>query len=115
MALTVESAGLLELFQWTTLSESRGVVRDPAHKERVAHGIADVLLCLLQMADQAGVDLPEAVEQTLRAKALEHPPKHPELEPGMPNAAVAVMPAPAAPRVHLLVDWENVQPKGDEL
>ena len=115
MALTVQSAGLLEMFQWTTSSESRGVVRDPAHKERVAHGIADVLLCLLQMADQAGVDLPEAVEQTLRAKALEHPPKHPELEPGMPNAAVAVMPAPAAPRVHLLVDWENVQPKGDEL
>ena len=115
MALTVQSAGLLEMFQWTTLSESRGVVRDPAHKERVAHGIADVLLCLLQMADQAGVDLPEAVEQTLRAKALEHPPKHPELEPGMPNAAVAVMPTPAAPRVHLLVDWENVQPKGDEL
>ena len=115
MALTVQSAGLLEMFQWTTLSESRGMVRDPAHKERVADGIADVLLCLLQMADQAGVDLPEAVEQTLRAKALEHPPKHPELEPGMPNAAVAVMPAPAAPRVHLLVDWENVQPKGDEL
>ena len=115
MALAVQSAGLLEMFQWTTLSESRGVVRDPAHKERVAHGIADVLLCLLQMADQAGVDLPEAVEQTLRAKALEHPPKHPELEPGMPNAAVTVMPAPAAPRVHLLVDWENVQPKGDEL
>ncbi len=114
-ALTVQSAGLLEMFQWTTSSESRGVVRDPAHKERVAHGIADVLLCLLQMADQAGVDLPEAVEQTLRAKALEHPPKHPEQEPGMPNAAVAVMPAPAAPRVHLLVDWENVQPKGDEL
>ncbi|PTT39424.1 hypothetical protein DBR23_11140 [Acidovorax sp. HMWF018] len=115
MALTVESVGLLEMFQWTTLSESRGVGRDPAHKERVAHGIADVLLCLLQMADQAGVDLPEAVEQTLRAKALEHPPKHPELEPRMPNAAVAVMPAPTAPRVHLLVDWENVQPKGDEL
>ena len=67
------------------------------------------------MADQAGVDLPEAVEQTLRAKALEHPPKHPELEPRMPNAAVVVMPAPTAPRVHLLVDWENVQPKGDEL
>ncbi len=115
MALTVESAGLLEMFQWTTLSESRGVVRDPAHKERVAHGIADVLLCLLQMADQTGVDLPEAVEQSLRAKALEHPPKHPELEPRMPNAAVAVMPAPTAPRGHLLVDWENVQPKGDEL
>lgn len=118
MALTVESAGLLEMFQWTTLSESRGVVRDPAHKERVAHGIADVLLCLLQLADHAGVDLPEAVEHTLRAKTLEHPPKHPELEPPIPAAVVAGICAPttpATPRVHLLVDWENVQPKGDEL
>lgn len=118
MALTVESAALLEMFQWTTLSESRGVVRDPAHKERVAHGIADVLLCLLQLADHAGVDLPEAVEHTLRAKTLEHPPKHPELEPPIPAAFVAGVCAPttpATPRVHLLVDWENVQPKGDEL
>ncbi len=115
MALTVEAAGLLEMFQWTTLSESRGVARDPVHKERVARGVADVLLCLLQMADQAGVDLPEAVEHTLRAKALEHPPKHPDLEPPVPNPALSEVAAPAAPRVHLLVDWENVQPKGDEL
>ena len=115
MALTVESARLLEMFQWTTLSESRGVVRDPAHKERVARGIAEVLLCLLQLGDQAGVDLSEAVEHTLRARALEHPPNHPELEPRIPDASVAAMPAPTAPRVHLLVDWENVQPKGDEL
>ena len=115
MALTVESAGLLEMFQWTTLGESRGVVRDPAYKERVAHGVADVLLCLLQLADQAGVDLPESVEQTLRAKALEHPPKHPDLEPPTPAATITVTPTPTTQRVHLLVDWENVQPKGDEL
>ena len=115
MALTVESAGLLEMFQWTTLSESRGVVRDPTYKERVAHGVADVLLCLLQLADQAGVDLPESVEQTLRAKALEHPPKHPDLEPLTPAATITVTPTPTTQRVHLLVDWENVQPKGDEL
>lgn len=115
MALTVESAGLLEMFQWTTLSESRGVVRDPAYKERVAHGVADVLLCLLQLADQAGVDLSEAVEHTLQAKALQHPPKHPDLVPPTPTATVAVTPTPTTPKVHLLVDWENVQPKGDEL
>jgi NTP pyrophosphatase (non-canonical NTP hydrolase) len=115
MALTVESAGLLKMFQWTTLSESRGMARDPAHKERVAQGVADVLLCLLQLADETGVDLTEAVEQVLRAKVLQHPPKHPELEPPLAPAGVAAMAAPTASRVHLLVDWENVQPKGEEL
>lgn len=118
MALTVEAAGLLEMFQWTTLTESRGVVRDPASKERVADGIAGVLLGLLQLADHTGVGVQEAVEQKLRENAHKYPPKHPQLEPPVPDrpGEGAVAPTlPAAPRVHLLVDWENVQPKGDEL
>lgn len=118
MALTVEAAGLLEMFQWTTLTESRGVVRDPTNKERVADGIAGVLLGLLQLADHTGVDVQEAVEQKLRENAHKYPPKHPQLEPPVPDrpGEGAVAPTlPAAPRVHLLVDWENVQPKGDEL
>jgi NTP pyrophosphatase (non-canonical NTP hydrolase) len=104
MALMVETAELMELFQWSTLAESRGLTRDPVQKERVANEIADVLLYLLQLADHTQVNIEEAVEAKLRKNAVKHPPKHPQME----------MPA-VGKRVHLLVDWENVQPDGQPL
>jgi NTP pyrophosphatase (non-canonical NTP hydrolase) len=107
MALMVEAAELLELFQWKTITESCGFTRNPSDKERVADEIADVLLYLLQLADHTDVDVEQAVEHKLRKNAQKHPAKHPE---PLPSA-----PAPAAPKVHLLVDWENVQPTGNAL
>jgi len=110
MALMVEAAELLELFQWATLAESRGLTRDPRNKERVADEIADVLLYLLQLADHTDVDVEQAVERKLRKNAEKHPAKHPEPAPAAPPPASAV-----APKVHLLVDWENVRPTSDVL
>jgi len=107
MALMVEAAELLELFQWKTITESRGLTRNPADKERVADEIADVLLYLLQLADHTGVDVEQAVEDKLRKNADKHPAKRPTPPPAAPE--------PATPKVHLLVDWENVQPTGDAL
>ena len=78
MALMVESAELLELFQWLTTEQSNTLTRDAADKERVGDEIADVLLYLLQLADRTGVDVEEAVERKLRKNAEKHPPKHPE-------------------------------------
>ena len=113
MALMVEAAELLELFQWKTITESRGLTRNVADKERVADEIADVLLYLLQMADHTDVDVEDAVERKLRKNAQKHPAKHPALEPRAPLPAQPSAPVPA--KVHLLVDWENVQPTGDAL
>lgn len=110
MALMVEAAELLELFQWQTLSESRAFTRDPANKERVADEIADVLLYLLQLADHTGVDVEQAVECKLLKNAQKHPAKHAKSIPTVP-AVVSV----AATKTHLLVDWENVQPAGNAL
>lgn len=102
MALMVESAELLELFQWLTTEQSHTLTRDAADKERVGDEVADVLLYLLQLADRTRVDVEEAVERKLRKNAEKHPAKHPE------------KPAPG-PKGHLLIDWENVQPRGEEL
>jgi NTP pyrophosphatase (non-canonical NTP hydrolase) len=119
MALTVETAGLLELFQWATLSESRGVAQDPASTERLAAGIASVQLCLLQLADHTGVDVARAVVHQMRRDVQKHPPKRPDLEPPLPELTelhgAGDGEKPIGCRVHLLVDWENVQPKGSEL
>ena len=102
MALMVEAAELLELFQWLTTQESHTLTRDAADKERVGDEIADVLLYLLQLADRTGVDVEQAVEHKLLKNAQKYPAKHPE-KPVQ------------GPKAHLLVDWENVQPKGSEL
>ena len=108
MALMVEAAELLELFQWQTLAESRALTRNAQDKERVADEIADVLLYLLQLADHTEVNIEEAVVRKMRKNAAKHPAKRPA-----PDVPVVQLPVPA--KVHLLVDWENVQPTGEAL
>ena len=73
MALMVEAAELMEHFQWSTLDESRVLTKDPAKKEAIADEIADVLLYLVQLADQTGVNIDAAVEAKLRKNAIKHP------------------------------------------
>lgn len=72
MALMVESAELLELFQWMTPEQSQGVRTDPVQKAKAADEVADVLLYLLQLADQLEIDIPEAVAQKLIKNAQKH-------------------------------------------
>lgn len=103
MALMVEAAELLELFQWQTLPESRGFTRKPEHKEQVGDELADVLLYLLQLADHTEVDIEAAVLRKLEKNAVKYPPQEPALEP---KPFVTTLP----PSSHLLIDWENVQP-----
>ena len=102
MALMVESAELLEIFQWLTTEQSHTLTQEPADREKVSDEIADVFLYLLQIADRTGIDLEEAVEKKLIKNAQKHPAKLPEL-------------LPSCPKVHLLVDCENVSPDAEAL
>jgi NTP pyrophosphatase (non-canonical NTP hydrolase) len=103
MALMVEAAELAEIFQWMTPEQSQGAQDDAVVKERIGEEVADVLLYLLQLADHTGIDLKRAVGRKLIGNAKKHPP----LRPGLPSG-----PAPGvAAQTHVLVDWENVQPR----
>ena len=77
MALMVESAELLEIFQWLTTEQSHTLTQEPADREKVSDEIADVFLYLLQIADRTGIDLEEAVEKKLIKNAQKHPAKLP--------------------------------------
>jgi NTP pyrophosphatase (non-canonical NTP hydrolase) len=72
-ALSVEAAELLEHFQWLTEDQSRNL--SAPHKAEVAAEAADVLLYLLQLCDQLGIDLLEAA----RLKMLVNGQKYPTL------------------------------------
>lgn len=73
MALMVEAAELMELFQWQTPQESRATRLNPTLQIRVGEELADVALYLLQLADQTGVDLDLAIADKLVKNARKYP------------------------------------------
>jgi NTP pyrophosphatase (non-canonical NTP hydrolase) len=71
MALSVEAAELLEVFQWMTESDSRSL--EPAARAAASEEIADVLMYLVMIADELGIDPVEAAERKLTANARKYP------------------------------------------
>lgn len=73
MAMVVEAAELVEIFQWLTPEESLAIADDAQRHEHLGEEIADVLLYLLQIADHSGVDIEQAVERKLVKNAQKYP------------------------------------------
>lgn len=72
MALSVEVAELVEIFQWRTEAESRGAKDDATVKQAAADEIADVIIYAVRLADKLGIDIDEAVVQKLAKNAKKH-------------------------------------------
>jgi len=70
-ALSVEAAELLEHFQWMTEEQSRAP--GESEREQIAHEAADVLLYLIQLADQLGIDLLAAADRKIALNADRYP------------------------------------------
>lgn len=71
MALTVEAAELLEIFQWLTEAQSRDL--SATQRTQLADEIADVQIYLTRLADLTSVDIEAAVEQKIIKNALKYP------------------------------------------
>ncbi|MYS68162.1 nucleotide pyrophosphohydrolase [Streptomyces sp. SID5473] len=56
VALSVEAAELVEIFQWLTPEQSAAVMEDDGTAHRVRDEVADVLAYLLQFCAVVGVD-----------------------------------------------------------
>lgn len=72
MALSVEAAELVEIFQWSTEDESRAVMQTD-QAEHVAHELADIAMYLVRLASVLGVDLNDAIEKKLALNARKYP------------------------------------------
>jgi NTP pyrophosphatase (non-canonical NTP hydrolase) len=64
MAISVEAAELLEIFQW--LGEKDSFELSPEQRQQVGHEMADVFLYLLSLADQLNIDLVDAAKEKMR-------------------------------------------------
>ncbi|HSF77415.1 MAG TPA: nucleotide pyrophosphohydrolase [Steroidobacteraceae bacterium] len=71
MALSVEAAELVEIFQWLTEAES--LVPDSDRRQRAEAELADILVYLVRVADRLDVDLLQAVTRKLEENARKYP------------------------------------------
>jgi NTP pyrophosphatase (non-canonical NTP hydrolase) len=71
MALSVEAAELVELFQWLTEAESAAL--DAEKRKRAAEELADVLVYLVRIADRLDIDLLQAAAEKLERNAVKYP------------------------------------------
>ena len=71
MALSVETAELLEPFQWLTAEQSQQL--SPEQHDAVRQEVADVLIYLTRLADLLGIDLLDAAADKLAINARKYP------------------------------------------
>lgn len=71
MALSVEVAELLEIFQWVSEADSRTL--DAAARDAAGEEIADVLLYLVMLSDELGIDPVAAAERKMVTNARKYP------------------------------------------
>jgi len=71
ISLSVESAELLEIFQWMSEADSRTL--EPAALAAADEEIADVLLYVLLLADALGIDPVAAAQRKMQVNARKYP------------------------------------------
>lgn len=71
MALSVEAAELVEIFQWLTPEQS--LTLTDAQQEAARHELADVLIYLVRLADVLEVDLLAAARAKIEINARKYP------------------------------------------
>lgn len=71
MALAVEAAELLEIFQWLKTGEPEELSNDAVM--RVRHEVADILVYLIRLADKMDIDLEQAARKKIELNILKYP------------------------------------------
>ena len=65
MSIAIESAELMEHFQWLTTEESQTLVTTDATRAEIADELADVLIYALSFANSSGIDVSAAIFRKL--------------------------------------------------
>ena len=71
MALSAEAGELLEIYQWLTEEQSRRLA--PEAHAAASDEVADVLLYLIRLSDQLGIDPIAAANRKIVANAEKYP------------------------------------------
>lgn len=73
MSIAIEAAEIMEHFQWYTTAQSVALVQDAAKRAEVADELADVLIYCLSFANNAGIDVSDAIMRKLTRNETRFP------------------------------------------
>lgn len=73
MALTVEAAELLEIFQWLTAEQAANIKNDASTKEKISHELADIMIYIIRLATQTEINLQTAISKKMQLNAQKYP------------------------------------------
>ena len=71
LSLMLEAAEVLEHFQWKSIEECKKHAKE--HREEIADELADVAMYLFELADNLGINLPEAIGVKLAKNTVKYP------------------------------------------
>ena len=73
MSMAIESAELMEHFQWISAEQSRQIGDDPRRLETVADELSDVLCYALAMANELQLDVSTAIRRKMAKNEQKYP------------------------------------------
>jgi NTP pyrophosphatase (non-canonical NTP hydrolase) len=72
-ALSIEAGELLENFLWRDNETANDIISDPDRMESIGEEVADVLIYLLFLSNDLGIDLPAAIMDKLMKNKEKYP------------------------------------------
>ena len=73
MSIAIESAALMEHFQWLSENESKELLRDKNKRGEVEDELADIAIYILDFCEHFGVDLEKSILSKLDKTAKKYP------------------------------------------
>ena len=71
MAISIESAELMEHFLWKSPAEAEERLK--THQDQIEEEVADIAIYLVELADNLGIDLLDAMRKKIRRNAEKYP------------------------------------------
>lgn len=73
MAITIEAAELMEIFQWMEVDEALRKARSPRIRRRIAEEIADIAIYTISLCNTLGLELSSCVKAKLEKNRRKYP------------------------------------------
>ena len=73
MAIAIEAAELMEMFQWMTVDEAVAQSKQPELRSRIEEEIADIAIYVLSLCNTLGLDLSAAISSKIEKNRNKYP------------------------------------------